>query len=80
MEWSYHDSVRTMGPLPTNNTPINTTFTGDSYYLNKTCHGCQGSGWVEIKENAVLCPVCSGKGTIDNWPYYYPTRPYEITW
>lgn len=79
MRWNYYDSVRSMGPLPHTGTPSTTSPAG-SYYLNKTCHGCQGSGWVEIKENAVLCPVCGGKGTVDNWPYYYPHHPYEITW
>jgi len=30
----------------------------------KTCHGCNGKGWVEVSGKAQLCPVCNGEGKV----------------
>lgn len=24
------------------------------------CHGCEGKGWIELKNKAVVCPICNG--------------------
>jgi len=42
----------------------------------KTCHGCNGKGWVDTQKGAQICPICYGKG-------YLNVNGYEvspITW
>ena len=54
-----------------------------SYYNYKTCHGCEGKGWVNCEGIAQKCPVCEGKGKIYSeqkkvdYPIY-PTYPWYI--
>jgi len=38
-------------------------------YAEKTCHGCLGKGWVEVKEDYYQ-PYYP-------WPYPWPYEPYE---
>ena len=41
----------------------------------RTCHGCAGQGWVEVRDDAIV-PCCPTPYT----PYpYYPT-PYSPYW
>lgn len=48
----------------------------------KTCHGCNGTGWVTVHDRngsarAVICPVCGGSRHINDYPTYpYPVYPY----
>lgn len=47
----------------------------------KICHGCDGRGWVEVKDKAQVCPVClgSGKKKLSN-DIFDPPPPIRRKW
>jgi len=38
-----------------------------NYPQTKTCHGCDGKGWVTVSGQAQKCPVCGGSGKYAEW-------------